>query len=426
METTKTARGSGYAWVILLACIGFYAIPIGIVANTSGIFITPVMEEFGWSRTTATLYMVIMPWVAAVCTPFAGKLMAKYSPRWILTIAVFCYGLATIWTAYATQPWQWHAYGVVYGITASFFMYLAVPTLINAWFRKDTGLAIGIAGATLSIIAAICSPLGQRLIASHDWQYARLVFGIVITIVPTILTALFVRKDPLTAGRLPWGGAGSTPAAQAEAPKQGATVAQARKSPAFYLLLLVAGLFCMGASFFQQIPSFASTGALGADAGAIAVSIIMVGGICGKFLLGWMTDHIGSKAAGIVAGVCGAIGLGLALAAGSTVAVFYAGMVIFGLAYSALTVVSPMLAREGFGTANYPEIYSWVSTAIFIFSGIAPLTYARIYDLSGSFTPAFILVIVLYVLTAVLVPVIARTAPKAWHKGDVAEKQLVG
>lgn len=414
-----TTRRSTYAWLIVLACIGFYAIPVGVVGNTSGLFVTPVMDEFGWDRTTATLYMTIQPWVAAVFTPLAARIMKKYNPRWVLTASALVYGLATIWTAYADQPWQWHLYGVIYGICCSFFMFLAVPTLINAWFRRSTGLALGIAGATLSLIAAIMSPVAQSLIENHGWQYARTVFGIVITVVPTVLAALFVRRDPASMGMQPWGAeqeaaeAATTAAAPAPA-AEGATLAQAKRSPAFYLLILVAGMFCLGASFFQQIPSFAATGDLGADAGATAVSIIMVGGTLGKFFLGWLSDRVGAKVSGIVAGVCGAGGLTAAILSGSTAAVFFVGMGVFGVAYSALTLIPPLLAREGFGTANYSDIYSWVSTGIFVFSGAAALLYARIYDLSGSFTPAFILVICMYVATAVIVPIIARTARRSW------------
>ncbi|QZN86573.1 MFS transporter [Cellulomonas sp. C5510] len=408
---------SNYAWVILIACIGFYAVPVGIVGNTSGIFVTPVMEQFGWSRTEATLYMTIQPWVAALCTPVAGALMAKYNPRWILTLTAAAYGLSTIWTAYATHPWQWHLYGVIYGVSCSFFMFLAVPTLVNAWFRKQAGLAIGTAGAALSILAAVASPVGQSMIESQGWQHTRMVFGVVITVVSVALTALFVRKDPASMNVLPFGaddtGAAATTTGAPPA-EEGAELAQARRIPAFYLLILTAGFLVFCAAFFQQIPSFAATGELGAEAGAVAVSIVMIGGTCGKFLLGWLSDALGSKVTGVVAGLCGAAGLAMALLAGSSVALFYVGMGVFGVGYSALTVISPMVAREGFGTAHYAEIYSWVSTGIFVFSGLAALTYARIYDMSGSFTPAFVLVICLYLAVAVFVPVILRTARRGW------------
>lgn len=411
----KTRLGSNYAWLIVLACVGFYAIPVGVVGNTSGVFLTPVMKETGWDRTTASLYMTIQPWVAALCTPIAAVIMRKFNPRWVLTITAAVYGLSTIWTAYATQPWQWHAYGVIYGICCAFFMFLAVPTLINVWFKKRAGVALGIAGAVLSLTAAIFSPIAQAMIAANGWRSARLVLGIIITVVPTILAALFVRRDPASMGVLPFGAT----AAKADEPvvepvAEGATLAQAKSSVPFYLLILVAGMLVLCAAFFQQIPSFAATGKLGAAAGAFAVSIIMFGAVAGKFLLGWMSDQFGSTITGAFAGICGAAGVTMAFLAGSNTVLFYIGMGVFGVGYSALTVVAPMVAREGFGTAHYSDIYQWVSTGIFIFSGAAALIYARIFDVTKSFNAAFVLVIVMYVLIAILVPIIAKTARKSW------------
>ncbi len=416
----KTSLGSNYAWLIVLACIGFYAIPVGVVGNTSGIFLTPVMKETGWDRTTASLYMTLQPWVAAICTPFAAKIMSRYNPRWVLTISSAVYGLATIWTAFATQPWEWHAYGVIYGICCSFFMFLAVPTLINAWFRKSAGVALGIAGAALSLIAAFCSPWGQAMITANGWRSARLVFGIIITVVPTVLAALFVRRDPASMGVLPFGASADPVSDTSDAPvvaaQDGATLTQAKTSASFYLLILVAGFFVLCAAFFQQIPSFAATGALGAAAGALAVSIVMVGSTIGKFLLGWMSDKLGTLVTGVFAALCGAVGVTMAFLAGANVAVFYVGMGLFGIGFAALTVVAPMLAREGFGTAHYSDIYQWVSTGIFVFSGAAALIFARIYDMTKKFDAAFVLVIVMYVLTAVFIPIIVKNARKSWAR----------
>ncbi len=427
--STKQLTGSPYAWLILVACIGFYALPVGIIGNTSGIFITPVMDEFGWTRTEATLYMTLQPWVGALFTPLAGKLMAKYNPRWLLTASVLVYGLATIWTAYADQPWQWAAYGVIYGISCAFFMFLAAPTLISAWFAKGAGLAMGIAGGVLSGTSALASPIGQSLIANHGWQYARLWMGVVMTVFATLLTVIFVRKSPASMGVLPWGAetvATAGDGAASTVVEEGATLGQAKKSPAFYLLMLVGGLFVMGAAFFQQIPSYAANGDLGATAGAMAVSIIMIGSMVGKFLLGWLSDVLGTRTTGIIAGVAGAVGLALAFQAGSNTGMFYAGMGLFGVAFAALTIVTPMLARQAFGTMHYSEVYSWVSTSILVFSGLAALVYAQIYDITGSLSPAFILVIVFYVVIALAVPYIASAGPKVWKTSTAKQEELVG
>ena len=85
---------------------------------------------------------------------------------------------------------------MVYGVTSAFYMYLAAPVLINAWFKKSAGLAISITAATLSILAAVASPIGQELINQFGWQTARAALSIVTTVLSVVLTVAFVRKSP--------------------------------------------------------------------------------------------------------------------------------------------------------------------------------------------------------------------------------------
>lgn len=416
MGTART-KGAVWAWLVVIGCIGFYSIPTGIIGNTSGIFVAPVMDQFGWTQTDTTMYRTIQPLVAAVCAPIAGKLMGKYNPRWILAAVSAAFGLASFASAYATELWQWNLYGVVFGVTSAFFMYLAAPVLINAWFKKSAGLAISITAAVLSILAAVASPVGQELINQFGWQTARAALSLVTTVLSVALTVAFVRKDPSVMGLLPFGADERDSSAGAVAAVvEGATVAQAIKSPGLYLLILVACIFVMCAAFFQQIPAFCAHGALGAGAGAMAVSIIMVGGVVFKLLLGALNDKIGVKFTGIIAAACGAIGILLAYIAGENIALFYAGMVIFGGGYAGLTVIAPMLARAAFGSLNYSQIYSWVSTGIFIATAISFLVYGMIYDTTGSFDLCFILVIALYLLAVVLVPITLSLSQKAWKR----------
>ena len=416
MGTART-KGAVWAWLVVIGCIGFYSIPTGIIGNTSGIFVAPVMDQFGWTQTDTTMYRTIQPLVAAVCAPIAGKLMGKYNPRWILAAVSAAFGLASFASAYATELWQWNLYGVVFGVTSAFFMYLAAPVLINAWFKKSAGLAISITAAVLSILAAVASPVGQELINQFGWQTARAALSLVTTVLSVALTVAFVRKDPSVMGLLPFGADERDSSAGAvAADDEGATVAQAIKSPGLYLLILVACIFVMCAAFFQQIPAFCAHGALGAGAGAMAVSIIMVGGVVFKLLLGALNDKIGVKFTGIIAAACGAIGILLAYIAGENIALFYAGMVIFGGGYAGLTVIAPMLARAAFGSLNYSQIYSWVSTGIFVAAAISFLVYGMIYDATGSFDLCFILVIALYLLAVVLVPITLSLSQKAWKR----------
>ncbi len=421
-SSTAKSRGSAWAWLVLLGCIGFYSIPTGVIANTSGIFVAPVMDQFGWTQTDTTMYRTIQPLVSAVLAPFAGKLLQKGNPRVILAIVSAAFGLSSWASAYATEIWQWNLYGVVFGITAAFFMYLAMPVIVNNWFKKSNGTAVAICAATLSLLAAVASPVGQALITQYGWQTARAILSAFTLISSVLLTVLFVRKDPVEMGLLPWGATSDEIAKDAEEnhgaehEESGASISDALKSPALYTLILVCMIFVMCAAFFQQIPTFCAHGTLGAGAGAIAVSIIMVGGIVGKLILGGLNDIIGVQNTGIIAALGGGLGIALAWQSGSNVAVFYAGMGIFGLGYAGLTVIAPMLARAAFGSKNYAQIYSWCSTGIFIASAIAFLVYGLIYDITGSFDMSFLLVIALYVLAAILVPFTVKVGRRTWKR----------
>lgn len=416
MGNTQT-KGAVWAWLVVIGCIGFYSIPTGIIANTSGIFVAPVMDQFGWSQTDTTMYRTIQPLVSAVCAPFAGKLLERGNPRWILAVVSAAFGLASLASAYATELWQWNLYGVVFGITAAFFMYLAAPVIINLWFKKSAGVAISITAAVLSILAAVASPVGQELINQFGWQTSRAILSLVTTVLSVLLTVAFVRKDPSVMGLLPFGAnedGSDDDQTQPAAPTEGATVAQAVKSPGLYLLIFVACIFVMCAAFFQQIPAFASHGELGASAGAMAVSIMMVGGVVFKLVLGALNDKIGIRFTGMISAGCGALGILLAFLAGGNAMLFYAGMVVFGGGYAGLTVIAPMLARASFGQLNYSQIYSWVSTGIFIATAVSFLVYGTIYDTTGSYDLCFMLVIALYALAVVLVPLTIKLSQKAW------------
>ncbi len=418
---TENVKGSNYAWAVAIACVAFYAVPLGFAANHAGLFITPVMNEFGWSRTDATLFMSIQPWVAAICTPIAGKLISKYNPRWIMTASVLVFGLANLACAWFTAPWQWDVYGVLYGASAAFWMYIATPTMVNRWFAKSNGTVIGVIGVMVSLFGAIMSPIIQGWITGMGWQTARIICSVIVIVVGGGLTAALLRESPEKMGVLPWGYGESEPKSEAASQiavgaDEGATAAQARTNPALWLLIVMAGFFVISASFVQQLSSYASTGELGAAVGAMAVSIAMVASIIGKFGLGWLCDHIGARMTGVIAGVLGGAGAAIAFFAGANVMGFYVGVALFGVGYSALNIVPPMTCRQAFGNKDYANIFSMVATGLNVFSGFAALIYAQIFDITGSFAGAFWMIIIFYVLVIVLSLVIVPMGRKSWSK----------
>lgn len=417
-------KSSNFAYIILIGCI-FFDAWLMISCNTNGNFTPAIMKETGWSRTTATMYLTVFPIAAACFQPLAGWLLSKYNRRMLLTMAVTLYCIGYILSSQFTALWQWICFGILYGFTAAFFMYVGVPLMINIWFKKNNGIWIGLVSAAISIFVTFSSPIFTKWIGLYGWRTARLYVGLLLLIAIPI-TYLCIRQDPESMHLKPWGEDEAKIAGTESAPKTeltGATVAQAWKNPAMYMLLLIAGVFVMCASFIQQIASFASVGALGAAVGALGVSVVSFSSMPGKLALGWLSDRIGARITGMVACIGGGIGLLITLMSGSSAVMFYVGLALFGVfGFAALSVVSPLITQQTFGLKNYSNIYSKISTSIFAFSAVASLMYGLVYDITGSYTACLIVAVVLYAIGAVLIPVSVPIGRRSWASDVKASK----
>lgn len=404
-----------YAWLVLVSCLGFYSLIYGVLNTTMGVFFAPVMEETGWSRTMATSFTYVQPLVSAVCAVPAAKIFERFSPRVVLSICVLAHGIAYVLPAVYNALWVWILYGVVLGVFASFALFLAVPSLVNAWFKKRVGFAIGFASAGISVFAALSNPVLSAMIGSMGWHAARIIAGVVVTAVAFVLTAVFVRRSPEEMGMRPYGYEERT--AQdipANTALDGVPASRALKSSAFVCLMLSIAFLNMCTGLGQQLASYGAQGPLGAATGAMGISIVSTVAIFSKIALGWSADRFGVRPtvrASCVTGVVGPLLMGFC---GSNTTMFFAGAAVFGIGYSTMTVMGPLAVRDAFGTADYTKIYARITSLVFVFSALGGFAYAAIYDLTGSYTGMFIMPALLYAVCFVIMPLGVRAGKKLW------------
>lgn len=415
METTL--RKSNYPWVIVITALFWSGLIFGLMGNTVGLFYAPVSEEMGWSMTQVSFFMTIYPIVAAVCSPFAGRVFNKYAKtNVILAVVAGVWCLTYIWSSTYTQLWQWTVYGVITGVLGGFLMYIPVPMLINNWFTKSKGIALGIAAAFVNIVPAICNPIVTAQIAAYGWRSVRLAVGIGLAVIVIPITLIFVRKFPKDKNTVAWG-EGEAVAASTEAKPaalSGVSAKVATKSVAFWLALLAAACLVSCATINQRIASLANARGFDPVAVGMASSIIMIGGILGKFILGGIRDKTNNAiVTGLVCAAFGLVGCGLFLAVGTAgVAIFYISILIYGFGYAGLTVVPPMVVEAAFGGKNFGQIYANVSIATCAASSITSYLYAAIIDSTGGYEGCFVLAMVFYAIFAVCVPLIVKLGQK--------------
>jgi len=346
-----------YGFVIVFCCCLIMGINIGLVMSCAGIFYKPVSTELGISIGDFGLYMTFVYLFSTLMLSVAGKLMDRYSARWLLTLSSGVLGLVYLAMSVFDKVWQFYIAGAVIGLSLAFLLYLSYPTMINRWFNTRVGFFIGLCSAASGIGGVIFNPLAGVLISKYGWRTTYLLFGILMLFVVTPLLGLLLRNYPADKGEKAFG------EKQRETVKSGIDYAVAVKSPVFYALIVFAFLMISVSTLNLFLPTYVTSVGYSVEQSAFVASAIMLGVTIGKVALGWLNDR--NPSFGILASVgLGILGFILLLIGKSGMGVMTAGGFLFGWAYAGVTVETALLVRSVFGSKDYAKIFSNISIAL--------------------------------------------------------------
>ena len=114
-----TAQEWKQNWTLVLASsMGFCLFSVGL--GSTGLFMEPVSEEFGWGRTLFSSGVSIATFTTAILSPFLGIVVDKWGarrlalPGVVLTIAALsAFGLTS------GAAWQWMMLWLFYGVATA-------------------------------------------------------------------------------------------------------------------------------------------------------------------------------------------------------------------------------------------------------------------------------------------------------------------
>ena len=422
MQTSKPRFH--HAWLVLIGCCFMQAGGLGAVLDAAGVFFVPVCDDLGFSRSEISLYLTFYFIATMFAMPIVGKWITKYNLNILLSVAFALVVAAVAGMGLYTEPWQWWASGVVFGFAGSFIFVVPTPILIGNWFYKHKGLALGAAMSFSGIGGAVLSPLFTFFIEMFGWREAYLFAAVCMAVMVLPWTMFVFKLHPEDIGLKPLGWSEELAREHAEAglkegTQAGVPVSKALKTIPFVCMFLFAGLIAYFSGFNSHLPGFAQSVGFSAMVGSTLLTAVMLGNVVEKFFVGWLNDKIGVEFTvniQLAMVFCGFLGF---IFAGDNLVLLYISAFMFGAQNSLVSVSTPLLIRQLFGERDFPRIFTYARIGTGAIGCLGPVTVAGLFDLTGSFTPAFIVGICITVVGFLVVRIAYATRGKLeWVEGD--------
>lgn len=402
MEKNSAPLKLHYAWMILASCCVMNGASMGIIINCKGLFIAPVCAELNCTVSAFTLYITFYGISAAIALLAVDRVFARWPLRVVLTAAMVMLGLATAAMGIFQSLAAWYAAGIVQGIAGAFLLYVPSPMLINHWFVRHKGMALGIAAAASGVMGALMNPVLSAVIAAEGWRTAYMVQGITACLLAVPFTAFFVVKSPADKGMTAYGaetGGGAENAVSRTKNERGAFKAGHRFGHCICFTSIVT--FC--AAYAQHFSNHAVSARLGSHFGAWMVSASMVGNILGKAFFGMGSDRWGSRRM-CVASLASVMGGFLLLAfGGQNSFAALAGAFLAGIDHANLTVMVPLAVAAISPPEQYDHMISRTTMSTMLTSAFSTMLIGALFDVLASYHAAFFLGALLQVLAIILV-----------------------
>ena len=368
-----------YGWVIVGAGIVMTCVGIGSMLSL-GVFLQPMSEAMGWSRTGISLAALLNFLCMGVGSFFWGALSDRFGTRIVVLSGGILLGAGMVAASQAGTLGQFQlTFGVIVGLAAGSF-YAPMTATTTRWFVEHRSLAVALVSAGLGLGSMTIAPLAGWIITNYDWRVAMLAIGDLAWLL-LIPAALLVRNPPAVAP--------AAPAPGAVAARE-FTVAEALRTPQFAAIALTHFACCAAHSgpIFHMV-----TNAIDHGVSAMAATTVLgaagLASLSGRVICGLLADRLGAKRVLIVGLAIQAAAVSLYLVT-RELAGFYALALMFGLAYGGVMPLYAIVVREYFGARIMGATFGAVAFASTLGMALGPWIGGVLYDSFGSYSWLFI------------------------------------
>jgi sugar phosphate permease len=366
----------------------------------------PISSELGFSRTATSLAASLTRLEGGLEAPLVGYLSDRYGPRTMVLFGVFLVGSGMILMNWVYSLWSFYLVWAVIcatGINTSLGMPLDVA--LTNWFIKKRGTALGIKRVFSGLSGTIGLPVIMGLIVAFGWRTACVVGGVVMLGVGLPLTWFFIKAHPPEHyGLLPDGAAVGKESGEdiVEAGERYAiesgevdfTLKEAFRTRAFWLIVVAYSFH--GALYpvmsIHCIPFLTDRG-MDPMAAAATMSLYITASIPARFFGGIIVDRVETTSIRFLLGIAillQSVGVAIFLFNPESMIALYGFFILYGIGMGATMPMTPAMRARYFGRKNFGVIAGFSRAFHMPVGFIGPIATGWIYDVTGSYTTAFV------------------------------------
>ncbi|MFD0019771.1 MFS transporter [Streptomyces sp. NPDC058382] len=413
-RTTGTPAGRRAWYVAAVACLAI--VVTGAFSTVPGLLVTPLHEEYHWSRGSIGFATSVNMVLYGLTAPFAAALMDRFGVRRIVLAALATVAGGALLTTVMTAAWQLTLYwGLLVGLGTGSTAMAFGATVTNRWFTSRKGLVTGVLAAGSVFGQMVFLPVLSRIIERYQWRPSLVTLA--LAALATVPLVRFVLRDhPADIGRRPYGCDTFVPKPPPARGAAGRTLRVLRDSAAtgpFWLLasaFAVCGASTNGIMWTHFTPAAHDHGMPATTASGLLAAI----GVCnvaGTVLSGWLTDRRDARR--LLAGCFALRGVLLLLLPMTMAATVRPSMIAFVVLFGLLDLatIPPVLAlcREFYGDES-AIVFGWLNAAHQIGAALVAFLGGVARDALGSYDTVWVALGALCAVAALL-SLVVRRAP---------------
>jgi predicted MFS family arabinose efflux permease len=382
----------------LLLVVGFLVLFTSAGARFAiGLTLKPMAEEFVSGRGEIGLAVALCMIVSATFGLVAGRLADRMNLQLLLAggLVVSAVGLGLM--SLITAPW--HAlllYGLVFGVGNGLTSIPPISVLVTRAFPERTGLANSVVTSGMSFGQLVMIALLAAILVSIGWRSVFFWLGMAqLLVIPLLFVG--IPRDKATASQ------------NARQRGAGLTMRDAARTRQFWLLVVIYAI-CGFDDFFvgTHVVAFAQDRGVDTFVAGNLLALMGLTALIGVIAAGVWADRSGpvwATAASFGARVC-VFALVTFDQSPLSVAIF---ALVFGSTFLVTAPLTVLFVRESFGTAHLGALNGLITMVHQICGGLGAYVGAEVFDVTGKYDIAFMLMFVVSALALGLTLALRRS-----------------